>query len=288
MDMAVRVVDDLPQALEHIAQWGSGHSEAIVADSAAAIADFTAGVDAAAVLVNASTRFTDGGEFGFGAEIGISTQKLHARGPLGAARADLHHLRRDRQRPHSLREELLAPSADAVPPVLLGRGRREAAVRGRLPARRPDLDDGLPRRPAGQAAAGGGPGRHRQDRAGQGAGDGDRRGADPAAVLRGPRRGAGAVRVELQEAAAAHPGVAGHRRRGLEHRPRRHLRRGVPARPPAADGDPAHRADRAADRRDRQGRRRGRGPAAGGAVGLPGDHPGAGHRHRRPVGPWWC
>ena len=83
MDMAVRVVDDLPQALEHIARWGSGHSEAIVADSAAAIAAFTAGVDAAAVLVNASTRFTDGGEFGFGAEIGISTQKLHARGPLG-------------------------------------------------------------------------------------------------------------------------------------------------------------------------------------------------------------
>jgi glutamate-5-semialdehyde dehydrogenase len=83
MDMAVRVVEDLPAALEHIAQWGSGHSEAIVADSATAIADFTAGVDAAAVLVNASTRFTDGGEFGFGAEIGISTQKLHARGPLG-------------------------------------------------------------------------------------------------------------------------------------------------------------------------------------------------------------
>jgi glutamate-5-semialdehyde dehydrogenase len=83
MDMAVRVVDDLPTALEHIARWGSGHSEAIVADSATAIAAFTAGVDAAAVLVNASTRFTDGGEFGFGAEIGISTQKLHARGPLG-------------------------------------------------------------------------------------------------------------------------------------------------------------------------------------------------------------
>ena len=83
MDMAVRVVDDLPTAIDHIARWGSGHSEAIVSDSATAIADFTAGVDAAAVLVNASTRFTDGGEFGFGAEIGISTQKLHARGPLG-------------------------------------------------------------------------------------------------------------------------------------------------------------------------------------------------------------
>ncbi|WP_081865877.1 glutamate-5-semialdehyde dehydrogenase [Blastococcus sp. URHD0036] len=83
MDMAVRVVDDLPAALEHIARWGSGHTEAIVSDSARAIAEFTAGVDAAAVMVNASTRFTDGGEFGFGAEIGISTQKLHARGPLG-------------------------------------------------------------------------------------------------------------------------------------------------------------------------------------------------------------
>jgi glutamate-5-semialdehyde dehydrogenase len=83
MDMAVRVVEDLPAALDHIARWGTGHSEAIVSDSAAAIAAFTAGVDAAAVLVNASTRFTDGGEFGFGAEIGISTQKLHARGPLG-------------------------------------------------------------------------------------------------------------------------------------------------------------------------------------------------------------
>src|SRR5438309_2327660 len=83
MDMAVRVVDDVPAALDHIARWGTGHSEAIVADSATAIATFTAGVDAAAVLVNASTRFTDGGEFGFGAEIGISTQKLHARGPLG-------------------------------------------------------------------------------------------------------------------------------------------------------------------------------------------------------------
>ncbi len=83
MDMAVRVVDDVDAALDHIAQWGSGHSEAILADSATAVSAFVAGVDAAAVLVNASTRFTDGGEFGFGAEIGISTQKLHARGPLG-------------------------------------------------------------------------------------------------------------------------------------------------------------------------------------------------------------
>ena len=81
--MAVRIEDSLPGAVEHIARWGTGHTEAIVSDSASAIAAFVAGVDAAAVMVNASTRFTDGSEFGFGAEIGISTQKLHARGPLG-------------------------------------------------------------------------------------------------------------------------------------------------------------------------------------------------------------
>jgi len=81
--MAVRVVDSLPQALEHIARYGSGHSEAIVTSSLASSREFQAGVDAAVVYVNASTRFTDGGEFGMGAEIGISTQKLHARGPIG-------------------------------------------------------------------------------------------------------------------------------------------------------------------------------------------------------------
>ena len=69
--------------LRHIRKWGSGHTEAIVTDSVGAAQRFVAGVDAAAVMVNASTRFTDGGEFGFGAEIGISTQKLHARGPMG-------------------------------------------------------------------------------------------------------------------------------------------------------------------------------------------------------------
>jgi len=69
--------------LEHIRHWSSGHTEAIVSDSQSAVLQFIAGVDSAAVMVNASTRFTDGGEFGFGAEIGISTQKLHARGPMG-------------------------------------------------------------------------------------------------------------------------------------------------------------------------------------------------------------
>ena len=83
LDMAVRVVDDLPQALDHIAGGGAGTPRRSSPTPPSPIADFTAGVDAAAVLVNASTRFTDGGEFGFGAEIGISTQKLHARGPLG-------------------------------------------------------------------------------------------------------------------------------------------------------------------------------------------------------------
>jgi glutamate-5-semialdehyde dehydrogenase len=81
--LAVRVVDSIDQAIDHVARYGSGHSEAIITSDLAAADRFTAEVDAAAVLVNASTRFVDGEEFGFGAEIGISTQKLHARGPMG-------------------------------------------------------------------------------------------------------------------------------------------------------------------------------------------------------------
>ena len=81
--MAVKVVDSLNEAIAHIATYSTGHSECIVTDSQSAAERFTASVDAAAVYVNASTRFTDGGEFGMGAEIGISTQKLHARGPMG-------------------------------------------------------------------------------------------------------------------------------------------------------------------------------------------------------------
>jgi glutamate-5-semialdehyde dehydrogenase len=83
LKLAVKVVDGIDEAITHIARYGSGHSEAIVTSSLAAADRFTREVDAAAVVVNASTRFVDGEEFGFGAEIGISTQKLHARGPLG-------------------------------------------------------------------------------------------------------------------------------------------------------------------------------------------------------------
>lgn len=83
--ISVKIVEDIDEAISHISKYGTGHSEAIVTDSYAAAEKFKAEVDAAAVYVNASTRFTDGGEFGFGAEIGISTQKLHARGPLGVA-----------------------------------------------------------------------------------------------------------------------------------------------------------------------------------------------------------
>lgn len=81
--LSCRVVDSLEEALAHIARYSTGHSECIVTDSYAHAQAFTAGVDAAAVYVNASTRFTDGGCFGLGAEIGISTQKLHTRGPMG-------------------------------------------------------------------------------------------------------------------------------------------------------------------------------------------------------------
>ncbi|MBY6274841.1 glutamate-5-semialdehyde dehydrogenase [Symbiobacterium thermophilum] len=83
--LAVKVVSGLDEALAHIARYGTGHSEAIVTGDAGAADRFLRSVDAAAVYHNASTRFTDGGEFGFGAEIGISTQKLHARGPMGLA-----------------------------------------------------------------------------------------------------------------------------------------------------------------------------------------------------------
>ena len=81
--LSVRVVDDLDAAIAHVQRYSSGHTEAIVTNDLQAVQRFTREVDAAAVVVNASTRFTDGEQFGFGAEIGISTQKLHARGPMG-------------------------------------------------------------------------------------------------------------------------------------------------------------------------------------------------------------
>ena len=81
--ISTRVVKDLDEAISHIRRYSTGHSEAIVTENYTNAQRFLNEVDAAAVYVNASTRFTDGGQFGFGAEIGISTQKLHARGPMG-------------------------------------------------------------------------------------------------------------------------------------------------------------------------------------------------------------
>jgi glutamate-5-semialdehyde dehydrogenase len=83
LSAGVKIVGSLDDALEHIRKYGSGHSEAIVTSDDKAASRFMNEVDAAAVFVNASTQFTDGGEFGLGAEVGISTQKLHARGPMG-------------------------------------------------------------------------------------------------------------------------------------------------------------------------------------------------------------
>jgi glutamate-5-semialdehyde dehydrogenase len=83
LDLAARVVADVDEAIAHIRRWSSGHTEAIVTRDLGAARQFVARVDSAAVMVNVSTRFTDGGEFGFGTEVGISTQKMHARGPMG-------------------------------------------------------------------------------------------------------------------------------------------------------------------------------------------------------------
>ncbi len=83
--LAVKIVDSVEQAVRHIAAHSTGHSEAIITEDSAAAELFCAAVDSAAVYVNASTRFTDGGEFGLGCEMGISTQKLGARGPMGLA-----------------------------------------------------------------------------------------------------------------------------------------------------------------------------------------------------------
>jgi len=83
LDLAVRVVDDLDEAMDHIRRYSTHHTESIITNDMARAERFLAEVDSAVVMVNASTRFTDGGEFGFGAEVGISTQKLHARGPMG-------------------------------------------------------------------------------------------------------------------------------------------------------------------------------------------------------------
>ncbi|MEG0363871.1 MAG: gamma-glutamyl-phosphate reductase, partial [Aurantimicrobium sp.] len=83
LEMSVKVVSNLDEAIAHIRRFSTKHTESILTNNVAQADKFLAEVDAAVVMVNASTRFTDGGEFGFGAEVGISTQKLHARGPMG-------------------------------------------------------------------------------------------------------------------------------------------------------------------------------------------------------------
>jgi glutamate-5-semialdehyde dehydrogenase len=83
LELAIKVVDSLDEALRHIATYSTQHTESILTNDMGNADRFLAEVDSAVVMVNASTRFTDGGEFGFGAEVGISTQKLHARGPMG-------------------------------------------------------------------------------------------------------------------------------------------------------------------------------------------------------------
>jgi glutamate-5-semialdehyde dehydrogenase len=83
LDLAVKMVSSLDEALEHIAKYSTHHTESIITEDVASAERFLQEVDSAVVMVNAATRFTDGGEFGFGAEVGISTQKLHARGPMG-------------------------------------------------------------------------------------------------------------------------------------------------------------------------------------------------------------
>jgi glutamate-5-semialdehyde dehydrogenase len=85
LDVSVKIVDSLDEAIEHIRRYSTGHTESIVTNDIGNSERFLAEIDSAVVMVNASTRFTDGGEFGFGAEVGISTQKLHARGPMGLA-----------------------------------------------------------------------------------------------------------------------------------------------------------------------------------------------------------
>ena len=83
LDLSIRIVEDLDESLAHIRRYSTGHTESIITADDSQAERFLAEVDSAVVMVNASTRFTDGGEFGFGAEVGISTQKLHARGPMG-------------------------------------------------------------------------------------------------------------------------------------------------------------------------------------------------------------
>ena len=131
-----RVVDSLDAAVAHIRLWSSGHTEAIVTTSQPAARRFTQLVDSTTVAVNASTRFTDGGQFGFGAEIGISTQKLHARGPMGLPELTSHQVHRHRRRPHPLTRAAGARRLQPVNPRVTGWPRGGTGCRVYAPARR--------------------------------------------------------------------------------------------------------------------------------------------------------
>ena len=116
LDLAVKVVADIDEAMEHIRTYSTHHTESIITNDLGNAERFLNEVDSAAVMVNASTRFTDGGEFGFGAEVGISTQKLHARGPDGAARTHQHEVAGARVGPDP-RLTHYRSAADSLQPV---------------------------------------------------------------------------------------------------------------------------------------------------------------------------
>ena len=265
------MVPSLDAAIDHVNRFGTGHTEAILTEDLDAARRFTHEVDAAAVVVNASTRFTDGEEFGFGAEIGISTQKLHARGPDGAARADDLQVRG------------------------LGRGTGEGLVAERFTS----VDEVVDRlRTVDYLADTGIAGvvyladRLEKPVLVEGpAGVGKTELAKAVAEVTGSRL----IRLQCYEGLDESKALYewNYKKQLLRiQADREHesdwatvesdiFSRGVPAHPAAARGDPGRRADRAAHRRGRPGRDRDRGAAARGAVGLPGLDPGARHDRRQ-------
>ena len=283
--MAVAVVDDLDGAIDHIARFGSGHSEAIVTGDLAAANRFTAEVDAAAVLVNASTRFIDGEELGLGAEIGISTQKLHARGPMGLRElTSVKYVVPGRRagagmtgvdRPAGRRRDHLRLPGGRAAPVRLHRRRPPGPGRGRLPGRRRAspgcvfLADRLAKPVLVEGPAG----------------TGKTELAKSVARLTGSRL----IRLQcyegLDESKALYEWnykkqllrIQADSGQAWEELEEDIFSEEFLLTRPAARGDPVARAGGAAGRRGRPGRARDRGAAPGDPLRVPGVHPGAGH-----------